>query len=239
MQPLVGKDLAGVLPRESVLTAAVQKQYRRTIAGHAAVPLIGDEGEVLASAELHGLRFAACRTHGILQAGPEPHVTDERIASIFGPWTSLLPYTWYVQPETVVDSDDRECIIEAAYMCLSEPHSGPIPVAAILQRARVSTRRLPPLRIQGRTVPGDAACGDRRVGRTPGPHLRRGVARSGRPAQGLDLGHVRIDSRRPDPNAFHGHRFGRSARREGIPGDARESPRRSRAFTGRNPAPRP
>ena len=45
-----------------------------------------------------------------------------------------------MQPETVVDSDDRECIIEAAYMCLSEPHSGPIPVAAILQRAGVSTR---------------------------------------------------------------------------------------------------
>jgi AcrR family transcriptional regulator len=45
-----------------------------------------------------------------------------------------------VQPQTAVDSDERECIIEAAYMCLSEPHSGPIPVAAILQRARVSTR---------------------------------------------------------------------------------------------------
>ena len=32
------------------------------------------------------------------------------------------------------------CIIDAAYSCLSEPHSGPIPVAAILQRAGVSTR---------------------------------------------------------------------------------------------------
>jgi AcrR family transcriptional regulator len=44
-----------------------------------------------------------------------------------------------VQPETPT-GDDRGCIIEAAYSCLSEPHSGPIPVAAILQRAGVSTR---------------------------------------------------------------------------------------------------
>jgi AcrR family transcriptional regulator len=36
--------------------------------------------------------------------------------------------------------DDRKLIIEAAYACLSEPHSGPIPVAAILQRAGVSSR---------------------------------------------------------------------------------------------------
>jgi AcrR family transcriptional regulator len=44
-----------------------------------------------------------------------------------------------VQPDTASD-DDRGCIIEAAYSCLSAPHSGPIPVAAILQRAGVSTR---------------------------------------------------------------------------------------------------
>lgn len=44
-----------------------------------------------------------------------------------------------VQPDTA-DGDDRGCIIDAAYTCLSEPHSGPIPVAAILQRAGVSTR---------------------------------------------------------------------------------------------------
>jgi AcrR family transcriptional regulator len=44
-----------------------------------------------------------------------------------------------VQPDTGSD-DDRGCIIDAAYSCLSEPHSGPIPVAAILQRAGVSTR---------------------------------------------------------------------------------------------------
>jgi AcrR family transcriptional regulator len=44
-----------------------------------------------------------------------------------------------VQPDSGSD-DDRGCIIDAAYSCLSEPHSGPIPVAAILQRAGVSTR---------------------------------------------------------------------------------------------------
>jgi AcrR family transcriptional regulator len=44
-----------------------------------------------------------------------------------------------VQPNTASDYD-RGCIIEAAYSCLYEPHSGPIPVAAILQRAGVSTR---------------------------------------------------------------------------------------------------
>jgi AcrR family transcriptional regulator len=44
-----------------------------------------------------------------------------------------------VQPATPSD-DDRGCIINAAYRCLSEPHTGPIPVAAILQRAGVSTR---------------------------------------------------------------------------------------------------
>ena len=45
-----------------------------------------------------------------------------------------------VQPETAADGDDRGSIIEAAYTCLAEPHSGAIPVAAILQRAGVSTR---------------------------------------------------------------------------------------------------
>jgi AcrR family transcriptional regulator len=44
-----------------------------------------------------------------------------------------------VQPETPT-GDDRGCIIEAAYGCLSEPHSAPIPIAAILHRAGVSTR---------------------------------------------------------------------------------------------------
>lgn len=44
-----------------------------------------------------------------------------------------------MQPNTARD-DDRGCIIDAAYGCLFEPHRGPIPVAAILQRAGVSTR---------------------------------------------------------------------------------------------------
>ena len=44
-----------------------------------------------------------------------------------------------MQPDSAND-DDRGCIIDAAYSCLSEPHSGPISVAAILQRAGVSTR---------------------------------------------------------------------------------------------------
>jgi AcrR family transcriptional regulator len=44
-----------------------------------------------------------------------------------------------VQPDSA-DDGDRGCIIDAAYTCLAEPHSGAIPVAAILQRAGVSTR---------------------------------------------------------------------------------------------------
>lgn len=44
-----------------------------------------------------------------------------------------------MQPDTATD-DDCGCIIDAAYRCLSEPHTGPIPVAAILHRAGVSTR---------------------------------------------------------------------------------------------------
>lgn len=43
-----------------------------------------------------------------------------------------------MQPELA--SHEHECIIEAAYVCLSQPHTGPVPVAAILQRAEVSTR---------------------------------------------------------------------------------------------------
>lgn len=44
-----------------------------------------------------------------------------------------------VQPDSP-NLDDRQSIIDAAYGCLSEPHSGPIPVAAILERAGLSTR---------------------------------------------------------------------------------------------------
>ena len=44
-----------------------------------------------------------------------------------------------VRPDSP-NADDRQGIIEAAYGCLYEPHSGPIPVAAILERAGLSTR---------------------------------------------------------------------------------------------------
>jgi AcrR family transcriptional regulator len=40
----------------------------------------------------------------------------------------------------MAEGDDRACIIDAAYASLSEPHSGAMSVAAILQRAGVSTR---------------------------------------------------------------------------------------------------
>ena len=44
-----------------------------------------------------------------------------------------------MQPDSP-NLDDRQGIIDAAYGCLSQPHSGPIPVAAILDRAGLSTR---------------------------------------------------------------------------------------------------
>jgi AcrR family transcriptional regulator len=44
-----------------------------------------------------------------------------------------------VQPDST-NVDDRQAIIDAAYWCLYEPHSGPVPVAAILDRAGLSTR---------------------------------------------------------------------------------------------------
>lgn len=44
-----------------------------------------------------------------------------------------------MQPDSPT-ADDRQGIIDAAYGCLSEPHTGPIPVAAILDRAGLSTR---------------------------------------------------------------------------------------------------
>lgn len=44
-----------------------------------------------------------------------------------------------MQPQSPID-DERERIIAATYDCLSEPHAGPVPIAAILARAEVSTR---------------------------------------------------------------------------------------------------
>lgn len=38
------------------------------------------------------------------------------------------------------DADERRAIIRAAFSCLSEPHSGAVPIAAVLARAGLSTR---------------------------------------------------------------------------------------------------
>jgi AcrR family transcriptional regulator len=45
-----------------------------------------------------------------------------------------------VPPRSRLDADERADIIRAAYACLSEPHSGPVSVAAILEGAGMSTR---------------------------------------------------------------------------------------------------
>jgi len=75
-----------------------------------------------------------------LSAGPWPHVTEATICADLGSGRSAASLqSAIVQPDTA-DDNDRGEIIEAAYSCLSEPHSGAIPVAAILQRAGVSTR---------------------------------------------------------------------------------------------------
>ncbi|MCW2688232.1 MAG: betI 13, partial [Mycobacterium sp.] len=42
--------------------------------------------------------------------------------------------------ESPIAPDEPGTIIEAAYACLSAPHEGPVPVAAILEEAGVSTR---------------------------------------------------------------------------------------------------
>lgn len=45
-----------------------------------------------------------------------------------------------VVPRDRPDADERGRIIDATYVCLLEPHEGPVPVAAILARAAVSSR---------------------------------------------------------------------------------------------------
>lgn len=46
-----------------------------------------------------------------------------------------------IQPgDAARDANDRDAIIEAAFSCLSEPHDGAVPVAAVLARAGLSTR---------------------------------------------------------------------------------------------------
>lgn len=52
---------------------------------------------------------------------------------------SLSLQSAIVQPDPQT-ADERQAIIDAAYGCLSQPHSGPIRVAAILARAGLSTR---------------------------------------------------------------------------------------------------
>ncbi|WP_308207895.1 TetR/AcrR family transcriptional regulator [Mycolicibacterium neworleansense] len=42
--------------------------------------------------------------------------------------------------DVVGDVSERDAIIEAAFSCLSEPHTGAVPVAAMLARAGLSTR---------------------------------------------------------------------------------------------------
>jgi len=46
----------------------------------------------------------------------------------------------FVPPRTRDADDERADIIDAAYTCLSSPHTGPVSVAAILDTARLSTR---------------------------------------------------------------------------------------------------
>jgi AcrR family transcriptional regulator len=84
----------------------------------------------------------------ILSASLWPHVTQATIFSDHAVTKAAqLPpgvtapslQSAIVQPDTP-SADDRGGIIDAAYTCLSEPHSGPIPVAAILERAGVSSR---------------------------------------------------------------------------------------------------
>ncbi|WP_454791534.1 TetR/AcrR family transcriptional regulator [Mycolicibacterium lutetiense] len=42
--------------------------------------------------------------------------------------------------DVVGDVSERDAIIEAAFSCLSEPHTGAVPLAAVLARAGLSTR---------------------------------------------------------------------------------------------------
>jgi AcrR family transcriptional regulator len=78
----------------------------------------------------------------VLSTYPRDHVTQGNTA-VGRRWansgTPLSLDSALVQP-TSPNADDRQGIIDAAYGCLYEPHSGPIPVAAILDRAGLSTR---------------------------------------------------------------------------------------------------
>jgi AcrR family transcriptional regulator len=78
----------------------------------------------------------------VLSANPRAHVSPAENRSFTdGDQTALHSslQSPIVQPDSPT-ADDRQGIIDAAYDCLSEPHGGPIPVAAILDRAGLSTR---------------------------------------------------------------------------------------------------
>ena len=204
MQALVGQDLAGVLPGESVL--ARRRAGETEVDGRRQV---GSDGRRRAAPRFHSSairvrpstprNFTVCSSllpvlTDVLSADPGAHVTQTKFAPIFGPgWTRSVP--------TICDRAARHRqmattagIIDAAYGCLSEPHSGPIPVAAILAARRaVHPGVLPPLRVEGRAVPGDAAAGEPMrwpIGWTASPRITR---RSGRPAHGVDRRDVRPD----------------------------------------------
>jgi AcrR family transcriptional regulator len=76
------------------------------------------------------------------QVFPGAHVTQRKIAHLRTGTKQRAHFSLQsaiVQPDSPT-ADDRHGIIDAAYGCLSEPHTGPIPVAAILERAGLSTR---------------------------------------------------------------------------------------------------
>ena len=108
----------------------------------AAVPFVGDQRQAVDTPELHRLQFALPSAHGRPLGQPRAHVTQRKIAVFTdGDQTARPPslQSAIVQPDSP-NADDRQGIIDAAYGCLYEPHSGPIPVAAILERAGLSTR---------------------------------------------------------------------------------------------------
>ena len=121
----------------------MQEQDRRPVSrGRFTIPLVCDQGEAVGTPKLHRLQFAVSSAHRRPFDKPRAHVTQGKIA----PFTdgekcrrTAVLQSANVQPD-LPNLDDRQGIIEAAYRCLSEPHSGPIPVAAILERAGLSTR---------------------------------------------------------------------------------------------------
>ena len=142
-----------------------------------AVPFVGDQGQAVGDPETSpfAVRSAQCsRTSS--RPTPRAHVTQRKTAvfrMVSKRRCTALP-TICDRAARFAEGDDRQGIIDAAYGCLYEPHSGPIPVAAILERAGlVHPGLLPPLRVEGRAVPRDAAAGSRCVGRSAGPHRRR------------------------------------------------------------------